>query len=277
MVRRVSARRTAGAPRRASALAGVLLLAVVGAYAAPAHEAAAASLHFEIANANGVNPFSGYNYLCPDCTSAQYASMVLPAGYAKRNDRLLLPQSVGGFPATPPAGVAAALDFVTEIPGNDFFYCCEVLNGSVLGIDANAGVVFTTALVKRSNVFVYEAGDVLHELIDASGSRYALFLIDLALAGTHDPGTVGSLADLARPAGWTYESRVLGARLEVGVDAQGTADNIGQVALGVGVLAAWQRYEVPEPATGVLVAGGLSGLAAARRRRPALIAHTGCR
>ena len=127
-------------------------------------------------------------------------------------------------------------------------------------------VVFTTAQVKRSNVFTYAAGDVLHDLIDPLGNRYALFLIDLALAETHDVTETDSLYDLPLPPGWAYESRVLTTPLEVASD-EGITNNFGQVALGSGVLTAWQFYVVPEPWTLLLVAGGFAALGAGRRRR----------
>jgi hypothetical protein len=155
---------------------------------------------------------------------------------------------------------------VPEIPGDDFFFCCEVLDGAFLGIDLS-GVVFTTALVKRSNVFTYAAGDVVHDVIDPLGNRYALFLIDLALAGTHDVGELGALAGLPLLPGWVYESRVLTAPLELTSDDAGLTSNFGQVQLGQGVLTAWQLYVVPEPGTLLLVAGGVAGLGAAGRRR----------
>ncbi len=247
------------------ATAPVLALMAGCALVAPVRDAGASSLHFEIAHATGGNLFTSYNYLCLDCTTEQYQSLALPAGYAIRNVRLLLPTTAGGFPATPPAGVPAALDLVPGISGDDFYFCCEVVDGAFIGIDA--GVVFTTVLVKRSNVFTYAAGDVVHDVIDTLGNRYALFLIDLALSETHDVGELDSLADLPLPPGWSYESRILGAPLEVVSDADGLTSNFGQVALGSGVLTAWQLYVVPEPGTFLLVAGGLVGLGASGRNR----------
>lgn len=263
MRRSVVALRTRGARIAGIGLCLLLVCAVAGAPGV----ADASRLHFEIAQPNGINGFSGYNYICEDCTAEQYAAMVLPAGYAKRNDRILLPSTSGGFPATPPPGVPVGLDFVPDIPGEEFFFCCEIVNGAFVGSDPS-GILFTSALVKRSNVFTYAAGEVLHELVDPQGNRWALFLIDVVLAQTMDPTVVGSLAGFARPAGWSYESRVLTEPLHVGTQ-NGLADNIGQVALGVGVLGSWQRYEVvPEPGTLLLVAGGLAGIASARRSRP---------
>ena len=251
--------------RRGVATAMAIALAFPCIFAIAASEAGASTLHFEIAQANGVNQFSGYNYVCLDCTIEQYAAMVLPAGYAKRNTRILLPTSTGGLPATPPAGIPIALDLVPDIAGDDFLFCCEVLNGSFLGL--NAGILLSTAVVKRSNVFTYAAGDVVHDVIDTLGNRYALFLIDLALAATHAPGELDSLADLPLPAGWTYESRVLAEPLFVGTGETGIASNFGQVALGSGVLTAWQLYVVPEPGTVLLLASGLLGIGVAGRRR----------
>lgn len=250
----------------AGARAGGLVVALACALSIAASAADASTLHFEIANANGINSFSGYNYICLDCTSQQYAAMVLPPGFAKRNDRILIPASVGGLPDTPPPGVPVSLDLVPDLPGDDFLYCCEVVNGSFLGADIASGVLFNTALVRRSNVFTFAAGEVLHEVIDDLGNHYALFLFDLALSQTFDLSQVGALSGFALPAGWSHASRVLSSPLVMGSDPDGLVRNFGHVAIGVGVLAAWQRYPVPEPATDLLLGSGLWGLAAARRR-----------
>lgn len=230
-----------------------------------AADARASSLHFEIANANGINAFSSYNYICTDCTQAQYDAMVLPPGFAKRNTRILVPETAGGLPGTPPDGVPAALDLVPDLPGDDFLYCCEVLEGAIVGVDAGAGVLFNTARVRRDNVFIWAAGSVVHELVDPEGARYAMFLIDQALAGTLDLGTPGALSGLPLPPGWSYESRVLAAPLQLSAP-DGVVDNFGHVAVGVGVLTAFQRYEVPEPGTLSLLSAGLALLAGRRRR-----------
>lgn len=134
--------------------------------------------------------------------------------------------------------------------------------------DSETGIFFNSATVKRDNVFHYAAVDVVHEWIDPQGSRHIRFLIDVGLAETYDVSQLGALAELPRAPGWSYESRVLAAPLEVGVE-DGVAVNVGQAQLGVGVLTAWQRYAVPEPATLLRFAGGLAALGAARRsRRP---------
>jgi hypothetical protein len=247
-------------------LTPLLALAAACALGAAARDAGATSLHFEIADPTGVTQFTSYNYICEDCTVEQYEAMVLPAGYLKRNVRFLVPSTTGGFPATPPAGVAAALDFVPDLPGDDFFFCCEVLSGAFLGFDPGSGAIFSTVVVKRSNVFHYDAGEVVHDVIDTVGNRYALFLIDVALAETHDLAQLDALADLALPAGWSYESRVLAAPLAVRATG-GVTNNFGSAQLGGIVLTAWQRYELPEPGAALLVTGGLAGLAAARRGR----------
>lgn len=259
--------RKAGTVGRARVLASGLVVAAACALGSAARDAAALSLHFEIANPNGANTFASYNYICEDCTVEQYASMVLPAGYNKRNVRWLVPTTTGGFPATPPAGVAASLDLVPDIPGDDFFFCCEVLSGAFLGFDSGSGAIFSTVTVKRSNVFHYAAGSVMHDAIDPLGNRYGLFLIDVDLAETYDVGQLDGLAGVALPAGWTYESRVLDAPLALTADA-GLTYNFGAAQLGGIVLTAWQRYELPEPgAPALAAAGALAALRLARRQR----------
>jgi hypothetical protein len=123
--------------------------------------------------------------------------------------------------------------------------------------------------VKRSNVFHYAAGSVMHDAIDPLGNRYGLFLIDVDLAETYDVGQLDGLAGVALPAGWTYESRVLDAPLALTADA-GLTHNFGAAQLGGIVLTAWQRYELPEPAAPALAAaGGLAALGLGRRGRRA--------
>jgi hypothetical protein len=261
--------RKTGTVRRVRALALGLVFAAACALGAAARDAGALSLHFEIANPNGANTFASYNYICEDCTVEQYTSMVLPAGYNKRNVRYLVPTTTGGFPATPPAGVAASLDFVLDIPGDDFFFCCEVLSGAFLGFDSGTGTIFSTVTVKRSNVFHYAAGSVMHDAIDPLGNRYGLFLIDVDLAETYDVEQLDGLAGIALPTGWTYESRVLDAPLALRSDG-GLTYNVGSAQLGGTVFTAWQRYELSEPgAVGLAAAGGLAALGLGGRGRRA--------
>jgi hypothetical protein len=245
-----------GCGRRAVAAGLAALVAAVG---LAASDAGALGFNFEIREPTGANSFAGHTYLCTTCTLEQFEAVVVPAGYDKRNPRYFLPSSATQEPLTPPPGVAASLDFVAEIPGDDFFYVAEILNGSFLGFDAGLGAVLALAQVQRSNVFTYDAGEVVHEVVDGIGNHYVLFLFDVYLAESYDLGQVGSLASFGLPAGWTYESRVLASPLVI--DTGGVADVFSHTSLGAGVLAAWQLYEVPEAGAPLAIAAALGGLA----------------
>lgn len=240
----------------AALLAGILALGL-------APDAGALPFNFEMRELlPELNPIARDVYVgCTTCTLAQYDAIVVPAGWEKAAPRVQLFQSGSVVLPTPPPGVAPDADFVPGIPGPEFVYTARVLGGAVVGFDAALGFL-SVAQVQRDNQLTYDAGTVVHEVIDTGGERYILFTFDHAASlSTYDLLSVGSLAALGLPAGWSYESRVLSDALTI--DSGGLATVFAQGNLG-----SYQQYSVvPEPGVCALLGGILMFGTAARSRR----------
>jgi hypothetical protein len=248
----MSGRTTTPWRRRASALSLSLLLAAA---AAPA---GATTLLFESREiTTDAPPFSRNVYRCPTCSVADWDDVVLPgANWEKASPKLFLPDAVAVLP-TPPAGVPATLDLIPTLPGDDHEFVARVLDGTLLQLDPTFGFL-GLAHVERDTVFTYAAGEVIHEVTDDAGQRYVLFSFDLDASQTWDVTQVDGIAGyLSLPAGWSYSSRV--ASHDESYASGGVA-----TVFAMGGMASFQL--VPEPATGLLVMGGMALLA--RRRRP---------
>lgn len=238
-----------------------LALPILLILAAQAGTAAGASFLFEVRQITADNPpFSRNVYGCvPACTVEDFAAVTAPAGFEKASAKLFLPTEATANLPTPPDGVAAGLDLIPGIPGNDFVFIAQLLSATIIGFDPTFGA-FALASVERDTRFRYAAGEVVHEAIDTDGNHYVLQAIALDLLDVYDPTVVDGLAEIPLPAGWSYTSSVLTQDLVA--DSGGLATVFAQ-----GQLASWQQFTVvPEPGTMVLIAGSLIALAS--RRRP---------
>lgn len=245
-------RTTSRRRRRASTL--VLSLAM----AAAAAPAGATSLLFESREiTTDAPPFSRNVYRCPACTVADWDDVVLPgANWEKASPKLFLPDA-SVVPPTPPASVPASLDLIPSLPGDDHEFVARLLDGTLLQIDPTFGFL-ALAHVERDTVFTYAAGQVVHEVTDTAGQRYILFSFDLDASQTWDVTQLDGIAGyLSLPSGWSYSSRVT-------THDESYASGGVATVFAMGGMASFQL--VPEPATGLLVMGGMALLA--RRRRP---------
>jgi len=149
------------------------------------------------------------------------------------------------FFGAPDVGAVPSVDFIPEIPGDEFAFVARVLSGAVVGFDFTVGAL-TKLQVARDVKFTYDAGTVIHEVIDDSGARYLLFNFDTESVADYELMAEGSLAGLPLPAGWSYESRTLDE--EFSIRSGGLATVFSQ-----GSLASYQQYAVPEPSSLVLM------------------------
>jgi hypothetical protein len=157
----------------------------------------------------GENPFAAVGYECPQCTFEQWLDIETPEGWTKGPAQVLLADS-GELRSRPSfEGIPDAMDFVEEVPGEE--YELIVKNLDAQPIEATADGVIVQAHVLRDNELRFEAGRRVHELTDPEGNVFVLFAVgvdplNVVIPDSDDPGF---MADLEPPAGWTYASRVL--------------------------------------------------------------------
>jgi hypothetical protein len=184
----------------------------------------------EMRRLTGQNPFARDVYACATCTLEQFEAIVVPAGWEKGSPKRSVPDiELLSKPVVP--GVAVSIDYVAELPGNEFEFIAQVIDGNVVASDMGV------AAVARATRFRYPAGSVVHEVSDDGGHVYLLFAVaeelfaDMAFS-LNDPA---AFAGMPLPAGWSYASRTLDAPLEV--DSEGLAQ-----VLAHSRLTSWQRY-----------------------------------
>jgi len=164
-------------------------------------------------------------YECPDCTFAQWLDIVPPPGWRKGPAQVTAFSS-GDLRSRPSfEGVPDDVDFIEEVPGNEYQLIAKVLDtevvfGHPLGISA-----IQKTQVMRDSLFRYDAGQRVHELTDPDGNVYVLFAYevdprDVVIPDFQDPDLLSNLT--IRPDDWTYASRVLEEELLLDIDGIAT-------------------------------------------------------
>ena len=161
----------------------------------------------------GENMFSILGYECNTCSFEQHAAIVSPQGWTKG------PTQVSAFThgelRSHPSfdGVPDAMDFVEEVPGDEYKLIVKTVSGELLEQGAN-GIVARTE-VMRDTRFTYAAGRRVHELTSPGGDVFVLFAFQVdpsnpVIPDFEDPEVLG---DFGAPEGWTYSSRILDEEL----------------------------------------------------------------
>ena len=163
--------------------------------------------------ATGENPFAALAYECPQCTFAQWLAIVPPNGWTKGPAQVLAATS-GDLRSSPSLeGVTLTMDFIDEVPGNEYQVIAKNLNARL--IENNANNLAVEAQVMRDTILRFDAGKRVHELTAPEGDVFVLFAyqVDPENVIIPDFQDAGFLDDFTPPAGWTYESRVLETEL----------------------------------------------------------------
>jgi hypothetical protein len=190
------------------------------------------------------------------------ADIAVPSGFVLSNMKVGSQSSFVITLPEAPVGVPDSIDALAAIPGGEFKLIARNLGIELLGFPVFPDFTpLVRAEIMRTTVATWEAGSVIHELVDPDGNRYILQGIRLDTVDELGFPALDSLSGLPLPAGWSYESSVLASELVV---ASGGAATV--FAHGDGAL--WELYSaVPEPGTFAL--GGAGLLLLARRRRGA--------
>ena len=183
----------------------------------------------------GESPFSQLAYECNACSFEHFAAIEPPPGWSKGPTQVILP--VGELRSTPAFdGVASSVDFVPEIPGNEFELIAKTLSGRVVQISATE--IMAVVDVMRDTLFRFEAGSRVHEVTDPGGDVFVLFAYEVASEDFDSPDfeAADALAGYPLPEGWTYSTRIVDEQLVVESDDVATVLSILAETSSV-----WQR------------------------------------
>ncbi len=183
----------------------------------------------------GENPFSILAYECSECSFEQVASIQTPPGWMKGPTQVLLP--LGEMRSRPSfEGVPDSIDFLPEVPGNEFELIAKTLEGRIVATLPSGAFIETR--VMRDTLLWYPENSRVHELTNPAGDRFVMFVheIDPADPGRIDFQDEDVLGYLEIPEGWTYSTRILDRRLELDSDGVVTV-----LALRGRATSAWEK------------------------------------
>ena len=202
-------------------------------------------------------PFSRNVYGCLECTLEEFQSVTPPPGFMRSSAADSPASSAERRPVPDAPGVPETI----FVDGIEFELFAQVQTAQILDFATQTVI----ADVERDTTFFYDAGSTVHELLDPDGATWLLFVasVENPIPGVGldpDLDQLGALDGLPLPDGWTYSSRILSEALVV------ESGGLAQV-FNVGGEIGFQRLEpIPEPTTALLLATGLTALAARRRR-----------
>ena len=172
--------------------------------------------------ATGENMFASLGYECTECTFEQHMAIVPPEGWSKGPTQVTA-FTTGEMRSRPSfEGVPDAMDFVPEVPGEE--YKLIVKNLSAQLIERGPSGIVARAQVVRDTIFRYAVGSRVHELKNPDGEVFVLFAyqVDPTNLVIPDFQAADVLGDFNAPTGWTYTSRVLDNELVLDVKDEAT-------------------------------------------------------
>jgi len=185
----------------------------------------------------GENPFAQLSYECSECSFEQFAAIEVPEGWSKGPTQVILPS--GELRSTPfVEGVPSTVDFVPELPGEEFELIARVLDGTIL--QAGPDGFMAVAEVMRDTLFRFPAGSRVHEAIDPDGNPFVLFAYEVASEDFESPDfeAEDALDGYPVPEDWAYATRILEEELIVATDEVASVLSVGGAVSSV-----WQRYQ----------------------------------
>lgn len=195
------------------------------------------------------SPLRNHAYVCNECTqwadlpqdeqlllASALENAALPEGFVNGSATLRVYQT--SFARSAISGSSPTVDVLEEVPGEEFrFVAVPNVDGFVYADGSTSGLpplgppVAALVNVESDRTFGWLAGDLLHELVSPTGTRFALYLINYKadIANLQESFTL--------PAGWLYSRRVLREDLTIESGA------VARVYSDLSVKHLWQRYE----------------------------------
>lgn len=189
----------------------------------------------------GENPFAQLAYECVECTFQQWESIVAPSGWSKGPAQIALfsaPDSImRSYPSV--EGHPDSVDFLDEVPGSEYRLIAVTLNGKLIENGPN-GIV-AQAQVQRDTRLVFTKGMRVHELTDADGNVFVLFVhhIDKADWQNADFQSENVLDYFTAPEGWTYATRILAEELVL--DSNNSDGVVTVLAIRGAINSTWEK------------------------------------
>lgn len=185
--------------------------------------------------ATGETPFTQLAYECGKCSFEQFAAIEPPDEWTKGPTQVILP--LGELRSTPSFdGVPSSMDFVPEIPGEEFELIAKVLDGSLVEMGEDG--IMAVVEVMRDTLFRFPAGGRVHELTDPEGSTFVLFAYEVESEDFDSPDfeAADALAGYPTPADWAYSTRTLDEELVMESDDVATV-----LSIGADIASVWQQ------------------------------------
>ncbi len=176
--------------------------------AMPSYRDNASFTHKMMRATQGNPPTSSLGYECPECSFAQWLSIVPPEGWSKGPAQVLLADSgeLRSEPTHPDH--PSSVDFLEEMPGEEFKLIVINTRAEVIEIAETRRVL--KAFVIRDTVLRFNPGRLLHILTSPEGKEYILFAmgIDPDNPVIPDADSPDVLGDFEAPEGWSYSTEV---------------------------------------------------------------------
>ena len=161
------------------------------------------------------NPMGSLGYECRQCTFEQWLSIDPPEGWSKGPAQVIA-FTRGALRSKPTIeGVPSSVDFLEEVPGNEYELIVRNLDGRI--IEATGDRMVIEVEVIRDTLMQFEAGKRVHELTDPDGNVFVLFAYgvdpeNVVVPDFENPYFMGLFSP---PVGWTYTSRILEEELSL--------------------------------------------------------------
>jgi len=128
------------------------------------------------------------------------------------------------------------MDFVPEIPGEEFELIAKVLDGSLVEMGENG--IMAQVDVMRDTLFRFPAESRVHELTDPEGNTFVLFAYEVESEDFDSPDfeAADALASYPAPADWTYSTRRLDEELVMESNDVATV-----LSIGGDIASVWQQ------------------------------------
>ena len=162
----------------------------------------------------GENLFSNLAYECNECTFEQFESLKPPRGWSKSPKQIIIPEGKLENHLTL-EGVPSNLNFISEIPGDEFKLIAKSIEGKIVKLGFNGIMVKTK--VMRQTILNFPAGSRVHELTNSEGDTYVLFAYEVESVDFDRSyfQNINAMTDYPYPRGWVYSSRIINEDLEL--------------------------------------------------------------